>query len=201
MPNLGNTDDYLRAIYLPSGWPRAEQLFAECTHTSFRMPQTRTTLRPATAADVPVILELIQALSVYERLEEACIATEDTLRATLFGAYPSAEVVLAESSDGGVAGFALFCSNYSTFLAQPGIWLEDLFVRPEYRGAGIGKQLLAHLAQLALQRNCGRVEWAVLDWNAPSIGFYESIGARGMTEWTTFRLTGDAMHALASAQA
>ena len=145
-----------------------------------------------------MILELIQALADYEKLRDACVATEDGLRATLFGPTPGAEVILAETDDGTVAGFALFCRNYSTFLAQPGIWLEDLFVRPEHRGSGIGRQLLSHLAQLAVQRGCGRVEWAVLDWNTPSIGFYEGLGARGMTEWTTFRLTGDAMTALAA---
>lgn len=160
------------------------------------MPNASVVLRTATETDVPAILELIEALAEYERLRDACVATEDRLRATLFGAAPKAEVILAQS-DGAVAGFALFCTNYSTFLAQPGIWLEDLFVRPEFRGFGIGKQLLARLAQLALERDCGRVEWAVLDWNAPSIGFYESLGARGLTEWTTYRLTGDAITTLA----
>lgn len=162
------------------------------------MPNTDIVLRNARETDVPAILALIQALAEYERLREACVATEEQLRATLFGAAPAAEVLLAESGDGEVAGFALFCGNYSTFLAQPGLWLEDLFVRPEYRGHGVGRALLARLAQLAVERKCGRVEWAVLDWNAPSIGFYESLGARGMTEWTTFRLSGDAMTALAT---
>jgi GNAT superfamily N-acetyltransferase len=158
-------------------------------------------LRAATETDVPAILSLIEALADYEQLRDACVATDERLRATLFGADPKAEVILAETADGVVAGFALFCSNYSTFLAKPGIWLEDLFVRPEFRGGGIGKLLLAHLAQLAIQRDCGRVEWAVLDWNTPSIGFYESLGARGMTEWTTFRLTGEALAALATVPA
>lgn len=161
------------------------------------MPNASVVLRTATETDVPTILELIEALADYERLRDQCVATEERLRATLFGAVPMAEVVLAEA-DGQVAGFALFCGNYSTFLAKPGIWLEDLFVRHEFRGDGIGKRLLAHLAQLAIERDCGRVEWAVLDWNTPSIGFYESIGARGATEWTTFRLTGDAITALAA---
>jgi GNAT superfamily N-acetyltransferase len=156
------------------------------------------TLRAANAADVPVILELIQGLAEYERLADACVATEARLRQTLFSAQPSAEVVLAELPDAGVVGFALFCSNYSTFLAQPGIWLEDLFVKPAHRGHGIGKTLLQHLAALAVQRDCGRVEWAVLDWNAPSIGFYESLGARGKTEWTTYQLSGDALRTLAA---
>ena len=162
------------------------------------MPNASVVLRTATEADVPAILALIQALAEYERLRDDCVATEERLRATLFGAAPRAEVVLAETGDFVVAGFALFCSNYSTFLAQPGIWLEDLFVYPAFRGQGIGRALLAHLARLAVTRDCGRVEWAVLNWNAPSIAFYESLGARGLTEWTTNRLTGEALTALAS---
>lgn len=157
-------------------------------------------LRAATESDVPVILELIQGLAEYERMRDECVATEARLRDTLFGASPKAEVLLAESQ-GEVAGFALFCGNYSTFLAQPGIWLEDLFVRPQFRGAGIGRALLAHLARLAVERGCGRVEWSVLDWNEPSIGFYQSLGARGLVEWTTFRLTGNAMVDLARSAA
>jgi GNAT superfamily N-acetyltransferase len=160
------------------------------------MPSPAVALRAAVPADVPTILSLIQALAAYERLSDACVATTDKLHATLFGPHPAAEVTMAELH-GSVVGFALYCSNYSTFLAQPGLWLEDLFVLPEFRGMGIGKQLLAHLAQLAVARNYGRVEWAVLDWNEPSIRFYESVGARGMTEWTTFRLTGDALRTLA----
>ncbi|MBC7840891.1 MAG: GNAT family N-acetyltransferase [Gemmatimonadaceae bacterium] len=160
------------------------------------MPNASVVLRTATETDVPAILELIEALADYERLRDACVATDDRLRATLFGVSPKAEVILAESA-GVVAGFALFCTNYSTFLAQPGIWLEDLFVRPEFRSQGIGKLLLGHLARLAVERDCGRVEWAVLDWNTPSIGFYESLGARGLTDWTTYRLTGDAITTLA----
>ena len=154
-------------------------------------------LRTATESDVPAILGLIQALAEYERMRDDCVATEARLRETLFGTAPKAEVVLAETQ-GEVAGFALYCGNYSTFLAQPGIWLEDLFVRPQFRGQGIGRTLLAHLAKLAVERGCGRVEWAVLDWNEPSIGFYQSLGARGLTEWTTFRLTGNAMTTLAA---
>lgn len=165
------------------------------------MTNAAVVLRTATETDVPAILSLIQALAEYERMRDDCVATEAKLRKTLFGPSPKAEVILAESSDGDVAGFALFCSNYSTFLAQPGIWLEDLFVQPQYRGHGIGRLLLAHLAKLAVERDCGRVEWAVLDWNTPSIGFYESLAARGMTEWTTFRLTGDALTALATSGA
>ncbi len=165
------------------------------------MLNTSVALRTATETDVPVILELIQALAEYERMSDDCVATEAKLRASLFGAHAGAEVVLAELEGGAVAGFALFCGNYSTFLAQPGLWLEDLFVRPEHRGRGIGRILLAHLARIAVERGCGRVEWAVLDWNAPSIGFYESLGARGMTEWTTFRLSGEAMTSLARTSA
>lgn len=165
------------------------------------MLNTSVALRTATETDVPVILELIRALAEYEHMTDDCVATEAQLRASLFGPRPGAEVLLAVTEGDVVAGFALFCGNYSTFLAQPGIWLEDLFVRSEHRGAGIGRMLLAHLARLAVQRGCGRVEWAVLDWNAPSIGFYQSIGARGMTEWTTFRLTGEAMTDLARTSA
>jgi GNAT superfamily N-acetyltransferase len=161
------------------------------------MPNASVVLRTARETDVPVILELIEALADYEKLRDQCVATAEELRATLFGDVPMAEVLLAEV-DGQVAGFALFCGNYSTFLARPGIWLEDLFVRPEFRGHGLGKRLLSHLAQLAIERNCGRVEWGVLNWNTPSIGFYESLGARGMREWTTFRLTGDAIASLAA---
>jgi GNAT superfamily N-acetyltransferase len=161
------------------------------------MPNPPVVLRTATESDVPDILALIEALAVYERMRDDCVATAAALRATLFGTAPKAEVVLAEVQ-GEVVGFALFCGNYSTFLAQPGIWLEDLFVRPQFRGQGIGRALLAHLAALAVSRGCGRVEWAVLDWNEPSIGFYQSLGARGLTEWTTFRLTGNAMTDLAA---
>lgn len=165
------------------------------------MPNTAVLIRPARETDVPAILSLIEALADYERLRDQCVATEARLRETLFSARPAAEVLIAEDSGGSVAGFALFCGNYSTFLARPGIWLEDLFVRPEFRGQGLGRMLLAELARLAVDRGCGRVEWAVLDWNAPSIGFYESLGARGMTEWTTFRLTGDDLTALAASTA
>lgn len=161
------------------------------------MPNASVVLRTAIETDVPSILKLIQALADYERLRNECVATERSLRETLFCAAPWAEVILAEMPDGEVAGFALFCNNYSTFLAQPGMWLEDLFVYPEFRAHGIGKQLLAYLASLAVERDYGRLEWAVLDWNAPAIGFYESLGARGLREWTTFRLTGDALNSLA----
>lgn len=154
-------------------------------------------LRPATIDDVPLILELIRALADYERLPDEAVATEAGLRDTLFGERPAAEVVIAEV-DGASAGFALFFHTYSTFLGRRGIWLEDLFVRPEFRGHGIGRQLLSHLAALAIARDCGRLEWSVLDWNVDAIGFYQKLGAVAMDEWTTNRVTGEALAALAA---
>ena len=153
---------------------------------------------PATVEDVPVILEFIRALAEYEKLSHVVVATEEQLRETLFGARPGAEVLLA-MWDSECVGFALFFPNYSTFLAQPGIYLEDLYVRPERRGQGIGAGLLKELAKVALQRKCGRVEWAVLDWNAPSIAFYKKLGAVAMEDWTTFRLSGAGLAKLAEA--
>jgi GNAT superfamily N-acetyltransferase len=153
-------------------------------------------IREATEADVPLILQFIRDLADYERLADRVVATEEMLRRTLFGSPRFAEVLIAEE-DGAPAGFALFFHNYSTFLGQPGIYLEDLFVREEMRGRGIGKGLLARLARIARERGCGRVEWAVLDWNAPSIAFYRSIGAISLDDWMTMRLTGDALDALA----
>lgn len=154
------------------------------------------TIREATESDIPLILQFIRDLAEYEKLAHLVVASEKTLRDTLFGNTPFAEVLIAEE-EGTADGFALFFHNYSTFLAQPGIYLEDLFVKPEYRGRGYGKALLARLAQIACERNCGRVEWAVLDWNEPSIAFYKSLGARVMDEWHTFRLAGDALEKLA----
>jgi len=154
------------------------------------------TLRAATADDVPLILTFIRGLAEYERLAHECIADEEKLRRTLFGNTRFAEVILAEE-DGAPAGFAPFFHNYSTFLAAPGIYLEDLFVKPELRGRGIGKALLVRLAQIARERGCGRLEWAVLDWNEPSIKFYKALGAKPMDEWTVFRVTGEALEALA----
>jgi GNAT superfamily N-acetyltransferase len=142
-----------------------------------------------------VILQFIRDLAVYEHLEHEAVATEESLRKSLFGPRPYAEVVFACVAEEPV-GFALFFHNYSTFLGRPGIYLEDLFVRPEARGQGIGKRLLTWLAQLAVERGCGRLEWAVLDWNEPSIAFYESLGAKPMDEWRIFRLTGPALTAL-----
>ena len=153
-------------------------------------------IRTATEADVPLILDFIKQLAEYERLAHAVVATEEMIRNTLFGERRFAEVIIAEE-DAHPAGFALFFHNYSTFLGQPGIYLEDLFVKPDYRGRGYGKALLARLAAIARERNCGRLEWAVLNWNEPAIGFYKSLGARPMDEWTVYRVTGKALEDLA----
>ena len=153
-------------------------------------------IRPAVPADVPVILRFIRALAEYERLSHEVSATVDRLHETLFGSVPSAEVVLGEHRGEPVA-FALFFRNYSTFLARPGIHLEDLFVLPEFRGRGIGKALLIHLARVAVDRECGRLEWQVLDWNGPALGFYRSVGAVPMSDWTTMRLVGEPLARLA----
>jgi GNAT superfamily N-acetyltransferase len=152
-------------------------------------------IRPATVDDVALILRFIEGLADYEHLRHECVATEAQLAATLFGDRPAAEVLLGFADDE-AAGFALFFPTYSTFLAKPGIWLEDLFVEPAHRGKGLGTALLSALAALAVERDCGRLEWSVLDWNEPSIGFYRSLGAVAMDEWTTYRLTGDALGAL-----
>lgn len=137
----------------------------------------------------------IKELAEYEKLAHEVVATEEAIHTSLFGPRPHAEVLIAEA-EGQPAGFALFLHNYSTFLARPGIFLEDLYVRPAFRRRGIGRQLLTRLAQLAVERGCGRFEWNVLDWNESAIGFYKSLGARPMDEWTTFRLTGGALTAL-----
>ena len=154
-------------------------------------------IRPATADDVPLIRQLIGELAECERLADAAVATDDDLRAHLFGVQPAAEVLIGEV-DGEAAGFALFFHNFSTFLGKRGLYLEDLFVRPAFRGSGLGRHLMASLARIAVQRDCGRFEWSVLDWNAPAIGFYRTLGAVGMDEWTVQRLEGDALRALAS---
>ena len=154
------------------------------------------TIRPASQADVPQILSLIHELAEYEKLAHEVTATKDDLHESLFGLRPGAEVVIAEL-DGAVAGYALFFHNYSTFLCKRGLYLEDLFVRPVFRGKGIGKQLLTHLARLAVERGCARFEWAVLDWNESAIGFYRSLGAELMDSWTVMRVTGEALEALA----
>ncbi|HKB10598.1 MAG TPA: GNAT family N-acetyltransferase [Vicinamibacterales bacterium] len=151
----------------------------------------------ATERDVPLILRLIKELAEYERMSGEVVATEAGLRETLFGDRPSAEVVVGYAGDE-PAGFALFFHNYSTFLGKPGLYLEDLFVVPKFRGRGYGKALLTHLARLAVERGCGRFEWSVLDWNEPAIGFYKKLGARPMEDWTIFRVTGDALRKLAA---
>jgi GNAT superfamily N-acetyltransferase len=149
-------------------------------------------IRKAEPADVPLILGFIRALGEYEKLLDSVVADEHRLAATLFGERPYAEVLIA-TWNGEPAGFALFFHNYSTFLAKPGIYLEDLFVDPEFRGKGVGKALLTQLARLAVARGCGRLEWSVLDWNEPAIGFYKSLGAVPMNEWTVFRVTGESL--------
>jgi GNAT superfamily N-acetyltransferase len=156
----------------------------------------RTVLRFAGPGDVATILALIRGLAEYEKLLHECVADEAALSRTLFGERRYAEVVIAEH-EGRPAGFALFFHNYSTFLARPGIYLEDLYVLPELRGRGIGEILLAFLGKLAVERGCGRVEWSVLDWNEPAIGFYKRLGAVAMDEWTVFRVTGPALAELA----
>lgn len=157
-----------------------------------------TNIRFAEAADTPVILSFIRALADYEKLSDACVADEATLKAHLFGARPYAEVLLIEEA-GAPAGFALFFHNFSTFLGKPGVYLEDLFVDPAQRGKGYGKALLKRLAEITLERGCGRLEWSVLDWNKPSIDFYLSLGAKPMDEWTIYRLEGETLGKLARA--
>ena len=155
-------------------------------------------IRPATSGDVPVILELIRALATYERAPNDVTATENGLVEVLFDEKPSAEVLLAFEDETAV-GFAVFFHNFSTWLGRPGLYLEDLFVRPEDRGKGYGRALLIHLAKIARDRGCGRMEWAVLDWNEPAIQFYRKLGAKPMDEWTVFRLTRHGIAKLADA--
>jgi GNAT superfamily N-acetyltransferase len=160
-------------------------------------PRARVEIRPATVDDVPLVLRFIRELAEYEHLADQVVATEDVLRETLFGVEPRAEVVFA-MMDGSAAGFALFFHDYSTFLGRLGLYLEDLYVRPELRSRGIGSALLAHLAHLAIERGCGRLEWSVLDWNEPALAFYRSIGAQPVQGWTVHRLDGDALAKLAA---
>ncbi len=155
------------------------------------------TIRPARPDDAEAIAALIRELAAYEKLDDEARATPESLHQHLFGPRPFAEALIAEV-DGEPVGFALFFHNFSTFRGQPGLYLEDLFVRPEFRGRGLGKSLLARLAALAVERDCGRLEWAVLDWNAPAIGFYRSLGARPMDEWTVFRVDDEALARLAA---
>lgn len=152
-------------------------------------------LRPATPGDLDTVIELIHGLAAYEREPDAVHLDRDQLRQHLFGPRPYAEVVLAETDDGASAGFALFFHNFSTWEGKPGIWLEDLFVRSEFRGRGYGKALLTELARIAVERGCARFEWSVLDWNEPSIAFYKAMGAVAMDDWTTYRLAGEALAA------
>src|SRR5579864_917442 len=154
-------------------------------------------LRPGTRPDVPVIGELIRSLAQFEKLEHEVTMTEERLSANLLGPHHYAETLIAEEG-GAPVGFALFFHNFSTFLAQPGIYLEDLFVLPERRGGGVGRALLERLAQLAVERGCGRLEWSVLDWNVDAIRFYQRLGATPNAEWTVYRLTGKPLQALAA---
>ena len=154
------------------------------------------TIRCATGSDVPLLLELIRALAEFEKLSHQVVATEATLRASMFGARPYAEALIAEV-DGAPVGFALFFHSFSTFLGEPGLYLEDLFVRPEARSQGIGRELMSALARVALERGCRRFEWSVLDWNERALAFYRQLGAEPMSEWTVQRLSGPALERLA----
>lgn len=153
-------------------------------------------LRAARRDDVPLVLTLIRELAEFERLADAVVADVAVLEDALFGATPAAEVVIADVN-GAPAGFALYCHNFSTFLGRRGLYLEDLYVRPAFRGHGLGQRLMQHLAALAVARGCGRFEWSVLDWNAAAIGFYRTLGAVGQDAWTVQRVEGDALHRLA----
>jgi GNAT superfamily N-acetyltransferase len=161
--------------------------------------QSNFKIRPACVADVPIILKLIRDLATYERAPNEVTATEEQLVDVLFGEKPVAEVLLAFEKDTPV-GFALFFHNFSTWLGRPGLYLEDLFVKPEARGKGFGRALLVDLARIARDRGCGRMEWAVLNWNDPAIKFYRALGAKPMDEWTVFRLTRDGIAELAKSE-
>lgn len=158
-------------------------------------------IRPAVPADVATLLELIGELADYERLRHEVVADAASLEQHLFGERPVAEALLAERADDDALGYALFFPTFSTFVGRPGIWLEDLFVRPAARGAGVGRALLAHVAGLAVARDCGRLEWSALDWNEPALAFYAGLGARRLTAWQLHRLDGDALAAFAHASA
>lgn len=155
------------------------------------------TIRPATEADVPLLLEFIRALADYEKLLHEVVATEDSVRESLFGAEAVAEGLVAEV-DGAPAAFAVYFHNFSTFMGRRGLYLEDLFVKPEFRRHGIGKKLLVHLAKIAVTRGCARFEWVALDWNETAINFYEKLGAEGVEDWRIFRLSGGALEQLAA---
>jgi GNAT superfamily N-acetyltransferase len=154
-------------------------------------------IETATVHDVPLLLSLIRAFAEYERMSDTVVATEARLRESLFGFAPCAEAAIAHVEREAV-GFALWYQNYSTFLAKPGLYLEDLFVLPDWRGRGVGASLLRHLARIALEREYGRIEWSVLNWNEPAIGFYRKIGAKAMDEWTVYRLVGEDLRRLAT---
>jgi GNAT superfamily N-acetyltransferase len=164
----------------------------------FSMHPPELEIRPASEADVSVILSFIKKLAEYERLSHEVVATEDILREALFGERPTAEVAIARCKQTPV-GFVLFFHNFSTFLGRPGIYIEDLFIDEPYRRRGFGQALLLYVARLAYQRHCGRLEWAVLDWNAPAIDFYKKLGAVPMSDWTVFRLSGDRLTELGKA--
>ena len=154
-------------------------------------------IRRAIIDDVPLLLRLIRELAEYEKLSHAATGTEELLRRHLFGQRPAAEAVIG-SINGRPLGFALYFQSFSTFLCKPGIYLEDIYVRPEARGKGLGKALLRAVAQVAVERDCGRLEWSALDWNEPAIGFYRKLGATPMSDWTTYRVMGDVLKALAN---
>ncbi len=162
---------------------------------------TDPTLRPATPSDLPAIVGLIRELAVFEHLEHLVQATPEAMAPHLFGPRPAAEAVVAEADNGAVVAFALFFTNFSTFLAKPGMYLEDLYVQPAWRGRGLGKALLQHLGALAVERGCGRFEWSVLDWNSHAIRFYERMGATVMPDWRICRVTGPALEAFRRSEA
>ena len=165
-------------------------------HELIKTNNQEVTIRFANESDAAVIFDLIKGLAQYEKLSHEVVTDVEHLRSSLFGGRKIAEVILAFFNDE-PAGFALFFHNFSTFLGKPGIYLEDLFVKPELRGNGIGKILLTYLGKLAIERDCGRIEWSVLDWNKPAINFYKKLGASPMDEWTVFRVTGEAVEKLA----
>ena len=190
---LGKSENFLAECYGPtSDWRYLS--FIPSRHFSFFMNQLD--IRPAKAEDVETIFQLIQALAEYAKLSHEVTGTVALLHDHLFGAHPCIEALLADHQ-GKSIGFALFFTNYSTFLTKPGLYLEDLFVISEYRGKGVGKAILSALARLALERNCGRLEWSVLDWNEPAIAFYQRMGATVLPDWRTCRVTGEAIAQLA----